>query len=87
MKVTAHHMRPGAEFQFADPPRTKAKAPIIAIHGNEVVATYYVSDLKRLPDEAIVVACWHGQWKTDGFHMTLGDLRAIAVAAAEKGSK
>lgn len=84
MKVAAHHMRPGSEFQFADAPSRKAKAPIIAINGDEVVATYYVSDLKRMPDEAIVIACWHGQWRTDGFHMTLGDLRTIAAAAAEK---
>lgn len=78
MKVTAHHMRPGAEFKFDDAPTSKLKAPIIAIHGDEVVATLYLNDLKRMPDDAVVIACWHGKWRTDGFSMTLGELRKIA---------
>ena len=86
MKITAHKMRDGAGFRFADHPAHHNKAPIIAIGADEVVATYHVSDIWHLPAETPVIVAWHGKSRTDGFLTTVGGLLAKAELHRENDS-
>jgi len=82
MKVEGHP-RKGEEFEFHDA-TLSMKAPIIAlVEGGAVYGTSF-KQVEHLPDETTVIACWHGQWKTDGFLTTVGELRAKAGPIVEK---
>ena len=69
---------PGSEFQITSPPHHAAQAWFIAIGPEEVLVTRHLRDVLALPDETPVVANWHGQWRTDAFSTSVGELREKA---------
>jgi hypothetical protein len=44
----------------------------------ELRVTRHASQLFDLPDRTPVLAHWHGQYRTDGFATTVGELKAKA---------
>ena len=49
--------------------------------------TRRLTDIIHLPDETPVVAHWHGQHRTDGFSLTIADLKDMAVAWDRSNSR
>jgi hypothetical protein len=78
MRVTGESLRDGKEFCFIGKPGNAAAANFVAITDDEVIVTRRATDLFALPDEVPVIANWHGEWRTDAFLLTIGDLRAKA---------
>jgi hypothetical protein len=70
--------RPGHEFQITKPPHQAAQAWFVAVGPQEVLVTRYLSEVLALPDETPVVANWHGQFRTDAFSTSVGELRGKA---------
>jgi len=77
------HPRKGAEFEFYDA-SLSMKAPIIALTEKAAIYGTSFKQIEHLPDETVVIACWHGQYRTDGFLTTVGELRAKAKPIVEK---
>lgn len=76
--------RPGEEFQFTAKPTNKASGTFVAVVGDEMRVTNYAHELFGLPDETPVLAHWHGSYRTDGFAMTVGSLKAAAARAGHR---
>jgi hypothetical protein len=72
-------VRPGREFQLTAKPTNMARSTFVAAADGNLIVTRRVSDLFALPDETPVVAHWHGEHRTDGFDMTVGSLKDLAV--------
>jgi hypothetical protein len=73
-------VRSGAEFEFTVKPASKAPATFAALLPDELRVTNHAAELFSLPDATPVLAHWHGQWRTDGFATTVGELKAKAAA-------
>ena len=71
-------VRPGSEFRFENKPSNAAAATFAALVDGRLVVTRYAAHLFHLPDDTPVLAHWHGQWRTDGFATTVGELKAKA---------
>jgi hypothetical protein len=70
--------RPGAEFRLTEPANNLSSATFVAVRDGTIYVTRRLSDLFTMADEVPVVAHWHGQYRTDGFAMTVGELRMLA---------
>lgn len=70
--------RPGSEFRLIELATRMSSAIFVAVWDGTIHVTRRLSDLFSLPDEAPVVAHWHGQYRTDGFALTVGELRSLA---------
>ena len=70
--------RPGSEFRLTAPARRQSSATFVAVWDGTIRVTRRLSELFDLPDEVPVVAHWHGQFRTDGFALTVGELRLLA---------
>ena len=62
------------------PPRNMAASTFLAILPDEVKVTRRATDLFDLPDKTPVLAHRHGERRTGGFAMTVGELKAKAAA-------
>ncbi len=82
MKVEGNP-RNGAEFEFHDA-SLSMKAPIIALTGKSAIYGTSFKQIEHLPDDTTVIACWHGQYRTDGFLTTVGALRAKAKLVVDR---
>ena len=71
--------QPGPDFRLTATPHALAAATFVAVGPASIQVTRRLADLWPLPDETPVVAHWHGQWRTDGFAMTVGELRRLAA--------
>jgi hypothetical protein len=71
---------PGERFQLTTIPTRMADATFVAVYGTTVHVTRRLSDLLTLPDDTPVVAHWHGQRRTDGFALTVGELKRMVPA-------
>jgi hypothetical protein len=71
-------VRPGSEFRFADKPSNAAASTFAALVGGRLVVTRHATRLFHLSDDTPVLAHWHGQWRTEGFATTIGELKAKA---------
>lgn len=60
-------------------PNRKAAIPFLVLRGTEkavaIVLVHYVRDLLTYDDEAIVMSAWVGQYSSDFFQYTVGDVR------------
>lgn len=75
MKITGEDLRPGSEFQITSSIGAKARATFIAALPGELRVTRRLSDLLDLPEDTPVIANWHGQYRTDAFATTVGELK------------
>jgi hypothetical protein len=78
MKITAcerDDLRDGEEFIFVKKPTVQAPSTFTAITDTEVIVTRRFSNLESLPDKTPAIAHWHGQYRTEGFLSTVGDLK------------
>jgi hypothetical protein len=73
-------LRVGEEFQFTNKPTSAAASTFAAVLPDELRVTRYASELFGLPDETPVLAHWHGNWRTDAYATTVGQLKAKAGA-------
>jgi hypothetical protein len=73
-------IRPGTEFRLLTSLKAMASATFIAPDGNAIRVTRCPADLFNLPDETEVLAHWHGQWRADGFLLTVGELKRLQPA-------
>jgi hypothetical protein len=71
-------VRPGSAFRFACKPSNVATSTFAALVGGGLVVTRQATKLFDLPDDTPVLAHWHGQWRTDGFATTVGELKSKA---------
>ena len=69
-------VRPGADFQFTAKPTNQAPAAFAALLPDELRVAKRAADIFGLPDATPVLAHRHGQWRTDGFATTVGELKA-----------
>jgi hypothetical protein len=72
-------VRPGAEFRLTVKPWNAAPATFVAVTSTEIRVARRLVSLFDLPDATPVVAHWHGQYRTDGFALSVGELRALAA--------
>jgi hypothetical protein len=70
--------RPGSEFRLTERADRLSNATFVAVWDGTIHVTRRLSDLFSMPDEVPVVAHWHGQYRTDGFALTVGELRSLA---------
>lgn len=77
IKVTGD-VRPGGEFRLQRKASSLADATFIALLDGSARVTRRLTDLFGLPDETTVLANWHGQYRTDTFKLTIGELRRLA---------
>jgi hypothetical protein len=71
-------VRPGGEFKFVAKPHCAAPSTFAALLPGELRVTRYANSLFTLPDDTPVLAHWHGNWRTDGFATTVGELKKKA---------
>jgi hypothetical protein len=76
-------LRSGDEFRFVSSPTAMASSTFTAITPSGAIVTRRFSNLETLPPETPVIAHWHGEWRTDAFPSTVGELRAKAEAWAQ----
>ena len=72
-------LRDGAEFRFTSPTRNKAASTFTAILKNKVIVARCFDELRGLAPDTPVIAHWHGQYRTDAFLSTVGELRQKAA--------
>jgi hypothetical protein len=72
-------LRPGAEFKFTSKPSTMAASTFTAITPERVIVTRTFTDIAKLPPDTPVIAHWHGQYRTEAFSSTVGELAAKAT--------
>jgi hypothetical protein len=77
-------IRPGDEFRFSSSPAAMASSTFTAITSAGAIVTRRFSNLENLPPETPVVAHWHGEWRTDAFPSTVGELKAKADVWAQE---
>ena len=77
-KIVGADLRPGAEFKFTAKPSHAAASTFTAITPERVFVTRHFTAIETLPPETPVIAHWHGQYRTDAFLTTVGDLVAKA---------
>jgi hypothetical protein len=70
--------RPASEFRLTAKANNMSSATFVAVEDGTIHVTRTLSDLFHLPDQTPVVAHWHGQYRTDGFALTVGELRLLA---------
>ncbi len=73
-----HCVRPGSEFEFKTKPGNAARATFITIRDGKFFVTRYATSLFDLNDDVIVIANWHGTYRTDAFETTVGELKEKA---------
>lgn len=76
-------LRSGDEFEFTCNPNNRAASTFAALTSDDLLVTRRATALFDLPDDTPVLAHWHGQYRTDGFGMTVGMLKAKAVLWAK----
>jgi hypothetical protein len=76
-RIAGTDVRLGSDFRLTCKPSNAASATFVAVH----------ADIIHLPDETPVVAHWHGQHRTDGFSLTIADLKDMAVAWDRSNSR
>jgi hypothetical protein len=81
-KITGNDIRPRSEFRFTNKPTNCAASTIAAVLPGELRVTRRASDLLNLPENTPVLVHWHGERRTDGFALTVGELKAKAKAYA-----
>ena len=79
-----YDLRPGSEFEFTAKPSSMAASTFTAIARERVIVTRRFTSLEMLPPETPVIAHWHGEWRTDAFPSTVGELKAKAEAWAQE---
>ena len=87
MKVEGS-LQAGENFEFCDSSLSR-NAPFIALVAGGAICGQSFKHINHLPDETVVIACWHGKRKTDGFLTTVGELRSKAekFKPIKKGKK
>ena len=75
--------RPGSEFRLTAKATNTSNATFVAVEGSTIHVTRRLSDLFEFPDQTPVVAHWHGERRTDGFALTVGELRLLANEQAK----
>jgi hypothetical protein len=68
-----------ATVRFQEPHHA-APSTFAALVDGRLIVTRNATKLFDLPDATPVLAHWHGQWRTDGFATTVGELRGKAQA-------
>lgn len=81
MKISGADLRPGAEFSVTTKPSNKAASTFAALTRDGLAVTRRLADLWSLPDNTPVLAHWHGEYRTDGFSTTVGELKSKALEA------
>ena len=71
-------VKPGDQFRFEKPPHQAAQATFITFHDEKYIVTRYVNNLFKFDDKVTVIANWHGQYRTDAFATTVGELKEKA---------
>ncbi len=71
-------VRPGAEFEFITKSADPAASTFVALVDGKLIVTRYAVDLFGLPNDTPVLAHWHGRSRTEGFTMTVAELKAKA---------
>jgi hypothetical protein len=72
-------VRPGQEFEFTAKPSNKATSTFTALLEGTLIVTKRAEELFNLPDKTAVLAHRHGEYQTDGFAMTVGQLKKKAA--------
>lgn len=67
-------IRPGDEFRFEKSPGSAADAVFIALYLGNAIVTRRFDNLLLYPEHTPVIANWHGQYRTDAFSTTVGEL-------------
>jgi hypothetical protein len=75
-------VRPGAEFELVCKPSNCAPSTFSALVPDGLFVTRRLTELFRFSDDTPVLAHWHGEWRTDGFATTVGELKARAAVWA-----
>jgi hypothetical protein len=79
-RIAGTDVRLGSDFRLTCKPSSASSATFVAVHDGVIRVTRRLTDIIHLPDETPVVAHWHGQYRTDGFAMTIADLKGLAIA-------
>ena len=79
MKITGD-VRPWAEFEITAKPTNCASSTFAALTPEGLTVTRRLSELFAFPDDTLVLAHWHGSYRTDGFSTTVGELKAKAFS-------
>ena len=77
-------LRPGSEFRFTKAPHHAANSTFVALRDGRLFATRHATQLWDLPDDAPVIAHWHGERRTDGFATSVGELKKKAKEYAQQ---
>lgn len=77
MNITGD-FRKGSEFQITAKPHCKSASTFVAWVPDGLFVTSHMDALFNLPDDTVVVAHWHGEWRTDGFGTTVKELKIKA---------
>jgi len=72
--------REGSGFRLTTAPGRQAASTFIALLPGEARVTRRLADLLDLDDAVPAIAHWHGQYRTDAFATSIGELRGLAEA-------
>src|ERR1700722_1229856 len=86
-RIAGTDVRLGSDFRLTCKPSNAASATFVAVHDGVILVTRRLIDIIHMPDETPVVAHWHGQHRTDGFSLTIADLKDMAVAWDRSNSR
>jgi len=78
MKITGE-VRVGSEFRFEKKISHKADSTFTAILPDSIVVTCRFEELCKLPENTTVLAHWHGNYRTEAFASTVGELNTKAL--------
>lgn len=72
-------IRDSSEFRLLTKPHVMAAATFVAPDGDTIRVTRGPADLFDLPSQTEVSAHWHGERRTDGFRLTVAQLKSMPV--------
>ena len=71
-------VRSGADYVLTAKPENLSNSTFCALTKQGLHVTRRLVDLFQYDDDTPVLAHWHGQFKTDGFATTVGELKRQA---------
>lgn len=81
MRVVGDDVRPAADFKPSACPDHKAQSAFTTVRDDGMLwTTRRAAGLLSSPDSTTAIAPWDGQYRTDAFVFTVGELREKAKA-------
>lgn len=80
MKITGD-VRLSKDFKITTKPANLASSTFSALTPDGLLVTRRLADFWGFSDDTPVLSHWHGEYKTDGFATTVGELKSKALEA------